>query len=228
MANAARKPKTPDVVKFGIIRDHSKHPDGDNHNLTKAMGKFANMSAFIDRREARTMFYNGAFKQVFNYDNFVMGLLMLHAANRRASYLLGLFIAQQVLPLCQNRTVHRTLEADPRAQQLFEDCKDYINNGKWTDIHKTADLYLILQNSHNNPPQVYNRYAVGPLLALASGVSSNTFQAIYWYRPLSALEAAIMAQPDKAAIDSLIEKVYDRFISLLEDLQNDRPLEYDD
>lgn len=228
MANAARKPKVPDIIKYGIIRNHDQHPDGPNHALTKALRKHENMSSVIDRRACSNIFYEGVFKQKFNHDTFVLGLLMLHAANPRASYRLGLFIAQQVLPLCQYRTVKRTLEADSRAQKLYDDCKAYIENGKWIDLHKTADLAITLQNSHSLPPQVYNRYAVGPLLALSCGVSSDPYQAIHWYRPLHALESAILAQPDAAAINTLLEKVYDKFVTLLETIQDDRPLTSDD
>lgn len=222
MANAASK--IPDVVKFGIIRNHAKHPDGPNHDMVKAIRKFENLNSPLGRREIHRIMHEGAFQHVFNHETFAQSLLIFHGANPRASYHLGLFIAEQLLPLCQHRTVTRTLEQEPRSQELFQHCRDYITNGKWSDYHATANLHVGLQNSASSPPQLYNRHAAVPLLELSRGVSIDPYQAIHWYRPLYALDEAILAQPDKAAIDTFIKKVYDKFVSLLETIQDDRPL----
>jgi len=223
MANAARKPKIPDVVKLGIIRNHDKHPDGPNHPMTKAIRRFDNLNSPLSRRELRRVTHNNVFPAQINVDAFTQALLIFHGANPRASYRLGLFIAEQLLPLCQYRTITRKLEQEPRSLELFQYCKDYITDGKWSDSQAAANLHIGLQNSASCQPQLYNRYAAAPLLELSRGVSSDPYQAIYWYRPLYALNEAIMAQPDKAAIDTFLAKVYDEFVNLIETIQNDGP-----
>lgn len=227
MANAARAPrkeKNPDIVRLGIIRDHSKHPDGANHEMTKALKRFANINFPLNRPDIQMALQTGYFKHVFSHENFGFGLFMLQTANPRAAYHLGIFIAEQMLPHCQHRTVRRTLEVDPRCAELVEWCKSYLETGKWHDQTTVANYYCNLVSGFNGSPQAYNRFAVEAVTELAHGVSDISSWGISNYQLRWALENAIEALPDKAAIDVFIKKVYDKFLSILEAIQDGKKL----
>lgn len=238
MANAALKPTSkprrkprPEIVRLGIVRDHDAFPDGKNHQLMAELRKFDEIHAPAYRLELNRALRTGPMSSALDLGKFTQALYFFQAANPSAAYHLGIFIAEQMLPYCQYRTAFRKLEADDRCPEVIALCKAYVLTGKWNNLDKVHKLWAELDTScaSEGNRQPYNRYATATVKNLAKHANVVVQdEGIHLYDLLDNLQDAITALPNKAAIDTFIDNVYDKFVGIIERIQDGRELTFDD